>query len=399
MTRPLRIFIIAGEASGDKLGGALMRGLNQVSDTPVEFAGIGGAQMQAEGLQSLFAMEELSIMGLVEILPQVPKMLRRIAQTAQQVIDFKPDALVTIDSPDFCLRVARKVRKSKTDLKTIHYVAPTVWAWRPGRAAKMAKAIDHVLALFPFEPPYMEAAGMTCDFVGHPIVEEKQATKAEALAFRQKHGIAADAPVLCVLPGSRGSEIGYLAPVFREVAEKVVAASAETRVVIPTVSHLAERLRNEFSNSPSNPIIIHPGQMHSDATTAEKRACFAASDLALAASGTVSLELAAAGTPMVIAYRGNALSEFLARKLALIDTVTLVNILTETREVPEFLLSDCTAEKITPAVIRLLSDPALAEKQKQTGNAAIDMLGRGGEAPGVLAAKSVLRAIELSTTQ
>ena len=370
-----------------------MKGLKNISDTQVEFAGIGGTEMQAEGLQSLFPMEELSIMGLVEILPQIPKMLKRIAETARNILDFKPDALITIDSPDFCLRVARKVRKSGSDIKTIHYVAPTVWAWRPGRAAKMAKTIDHVLALFPFEPPYMQTAGMTCDFVGHPIVEEKQATIAEAEAFRDSHDIAKDVPLLTVLPGSRGSEVSYLSPIFREVAEKVVAAVPETRVVIPTVPHLADRLREEFANSSAAPLILDPGQMPSNKVMAEKRACFAASDLALAASGTVSLELAAASTPMVIAYRGNALSEFLARKMALIDTVTLVNILTETRDVPEYLLGDCTVENITPAVLNLLSDPVLADKQKQSGKVAIDMLGRGGEAPGVLAAKSVLTAI------
>lgn len=393
MTQTLRIFIIAGETSGDKLGGALMEGLRKVSDIPVEFSGIGGAQMQGQGLQSLFPMEELSIMGLVEILPQVPKMLKRIAQTSRKVLEFAPDALITIDSPDFCLRVARKVRKARPEIKTIHYVAPTVWAWRPGRAAKMAGIVDHVLALFPFEPPYMQAAGMTCDFVGHPIAEERQSSEAEAQAFRQRCGISMDAPLLCILPGSRGSEVGYLAPIFREVAEKLKSVDPNTRLVVPTVPHLAGRLREVFAGSRAAPIILDPGRSNTTEATAEKRACFAAADLALAASGTVSLELAAAGTPMVIAYRGNALSEFLARKLALIDTVTLVNLLTETREVPEFLLGDCTVENILPEVVKLLADPALADRQRQAGSRAIDMLGRGGEAPGIRAAKSVLRAV------
>lgn len=394
VTQTLRIFIIAGEPSGDKLGAALMMGLKRVSEAPVEFVGIGGIQMQEQGLQSLFPMEELSIMGLVEILPQIPKMLKRITETSEKLNEFAPDAVVTIDSPDFCLRVARKARKAIPDLKTIHYVAPTVWAWRPGRAAKMAKVIDHVLALFPFEPPYMEAAGMTCDFVGHPIVEEPQASEEEAQAFRKRHGISANAPVLCVLPGSRGSEIGYLSPIFREVSEKLVASRLDIRIVIPTVPHLVERLREDFAGSSAAPIILDPTQLSSDQALAEKRACFAACDLALAASGTVSLELAAAGTPMVIAYRGNVLTEYLASRMALIDTVTLINVLTDTREVPEFLLSDCTVGNILPEVTKLLNDPALAEKQSQTGRRAIEMLGRGGEAPGILAARSVIRAIE-----
>lgn len=182
----IRVFLIAGEASGDKLGAALMAGLKSL--TEVEFFGVGGPLMEAEGLQSRFPMDELSVMGIAEILPKYRHLMRRINETAEAVVQINPDVLITIDSPDFCLRVARRV-KAKSQIRTVHYVAPTVWAWRSGRAAKMAKVIDHVLALFPFEPPYMEAAGMECDFVGHPVVAERIATQTEADAFRALHGI------------------------------------------------------------------------------------------------------------------------------------------------------------------------------------------------------------------
>ncbi|PJE31680.1 lipid-A-disaccharide synthase, partial [Pseudooceanicola lipolyticus] len=217
----MRIFLVAGEPSGDRLGGALMAGLRQLLPQ-VSFDGIGGPQMQAQGLTSRFPMDELSVMGLAEVLPKYRHLKRRIAQTAGWVAETQPDLLITIDSPDFCLRVARRVKAVST-IRTVHYVAPTVWAWRPGRAAKMARMIDQVLALFPFEPPYMQEAGMDCDFVGHPVVAEPQASAAEIAAFRDSQGLGA-APVLLVLPGSRVSEVTRLAPIFGAALQPVLSA-------------------------------------------------------------------------------------------------------------------------------------------------------------------------------
>ena len=198
----MKLFLIAGEASGDRLGAALMAGLKQLHPA-VQFEGIGGPAMQAEGLSSQFPMEELSVMGIAEALPKYLALRRRLHEAAKGVLAVHPAALITIDSPDFCLRVARLVKDVEPELPTIHYVAPSVWAWRPGRAAKMARVIDHVLALLPFEPPYMTAAGMTCDFVGHPVVAEPVATPAQAQAFRAAQGIAPRAPLIVALPGSR----------------------------------------------------------------------------------------------------------------------------------------------------------------------------------------------------
>ena len=379
----MKLFLIAGEPSGDRLGAALMAGL-KTQKPGVEFSGIGGPMMQAEGLQSLFPMEELSIMGIAEVLPKYRALKRRIAQTAAAALAYGPAAMITIDSPDFCLRVAKIVKSARPSLRTIHYVAPSVWAWRPGRAAKMARVIDHVMALLPFEPPYMTAAGMTCDFVGHPVVAEPIATKAEAAAFRQSQNIAPDVPLIAVLPGSRKGEITRLAPRFGEVVAQVIAKHPTARIVIQTVQSQQALVRDLTQSWPGHPVYLTaPSPM-------ERAAAFTAADVALAASGTVSLELAAQSCPMVIAYDLNRLTYWLMRKMALIDTVTLVNLVTETRTVPEFLGERCRADLITPAVLGLLEnggDQLLAMRQS------MKLLGQGDEAPGLRAAKSVLSVL------
>lgn len=376
----MRLFLVAGEASGDRLGAALMAGLKTLVPG-VAFAGVGGPLMQAEGLQSLFPMDELSVMGIAEILPKYRQLRRRLNQTAEAVLADPPDALITIDSPDFCLRVARLVRAARPDLRTIHYVAPSVWAWRPGRAAKMAEVIDHVLALLPFEPPYMQAAGMSCDFVGHPVVAEPRASAAEAQAFRSAQGIG-EAPLILALPGSRRGEVARLGPVFGAVLARVAAERPGTRVVLPTVAHVAATVREMAAGWAGAPVVVE--------TAAGKRAAFAAADVALAASGTVSLELAANAVPMVIAYNFNRLTWEIMKRKALIDTVTLVNLVSETRTVPEFLGPACRADAIAPALLRMLAGGPERAAERAAMAVTMDRLGAGGEAPGLRAARSVL---------
>lgn len=371
----MRLFVIAGEPSGDRLGAALMAGLKALAPG-VEFRGVGGPGMEAEGLASLFPMEELTVMGLVEVLPKYRALKRRIAQTAQAVLDSGADALVTIDSPDFCLRVARIVRAARPGFRVIHYVAPSVWAWRPGRAAKMAPVVDHVLALLPFEPPYMTAAGMTCDFVGHPVVAEPLADAGAVCAFAARHGLAA--PWLLVLPGSRKSEVQRLAPVFGAT----LAGLPPMPVVLPTVRGVAGLVRAMVADWPVSPLIV--------TDPADKAAAFAGARAALAASGTVSLELAANGVPMVIAYDMNPVSRFVMARLMRVDTVTLVNLVSETRAVPEFLGTRCRADLIRPVLADLLQDGPARDQQVQAMSMTMDRLGRGGEPPGLRAARSVL---------
>ena len=377
----MKIFLIAGEPSGDALGAALMAGLKALAPG-VEFQGIGGARMQAEGIESLFPMSDLSVMGLMEVLPKYRHLKRRIAQTAHAVIDARPDVAITIDSPDFCLRVARLVRDADPGLKTIHYVAPTVWAWRPGRAAKMAPLIDHVLALFPFEPPYMHAAGMSCDFVGHPVVAQPVAAPDQARAFRDDHAIGRDQPLLLCLPGSRRGEVARLLPRFRATVDILVERHTGLRVALPTVPAVAPLVRQMTSDWRHPPLVLE--------ADGDKRAAFAAADVALAASGTVSLELAANRLPMVIAYDFNWLTYRLMRRKLLIDTVTLVNIVSDTRHVPEFLGPACRPGPVAAALDRLIGDPEARAAQMAAMDLTMDRLGRGGEAPGLRAARSVL---------
>ena len=380
----MKYFLIAGEPSGDNLGGPLMEGLRSL-DLEAVFLGVGGPAMSAQGLESLFPMEELSVMGIVEVLPKYRQLKARIRQTALAVAEAQPDVLITIDSPDFCLRVARQVRELMPGLKTVHYVAPSVWAWRPGRAKKMAQVIDHVLALLPFEPDYMRAAGMSCDFVGHPIVAQPVAGGGEAAAFREAHGISADTPLVLCLPGSRRGEVARLGPRFDEALMQLRDRVPEIRVVIPTVRGVAQLVRDMTRRWPSAPIVVEAAE--------DRRAAFAAADLALAASGTVSLDLAANDVPMVIGYDVAPLSRMIIGMLLKTDTVTLVNLVSETRSVPEFIGRKCQPGPMAQALLHLIEDPAARQAQHDAMDLTMVRLGRGGEAPGLRAARSVLGAI------
>jgi lipid-A-disaccharide synthase len=387
----VKVFIIAGEASGDKLGTEMMKGLQHLAGDKVQFSGVGGAGMIGQGLASLFPMDQISIMGVGEILSQYRALNRYIQQTVEAVLQFQPDVLITIDLPEFNLRVARQV-KARSSIRTVHYVAPTVWAWRPKRAAKMAPYIDQVLALFPFEPPYMRAAGMQCEFVGHPVVTDPQATPCEVAAFRKAHDIDG-APLLLVLPGSRRSEVLRLLPVFGATVTALVQQHPALRVVVPTVSAVAGHVQSAVAGWPGQPIVLAPQTQAAQALHSghsDKRAAFAAADVALAASGTVSLELAAAATPMVIAYDMAWLSRQIIGRMLRVDTVTLVNLVSETRVVPEFIGANCRPDKIVPALAALLSHP---EDQHNAMQSTMTKLGQGGTNPGIRAAQATLSGL------
>lgn len=385
----MRVFITAGEASGDKLGAALMAGLKELVPD-VQFQGVGGPRMIAEGLDSLFPMDEISVMGITEILREYGHLKARIRQTADAVIAGKPDVLITIDLPEFSLRVARLV-KTVSDTRIVHYVAPTVWAWRAKRAEKMAAHVDQVLALLPFEPPYMEKAGIACDFVGHPVVTDPVASAAEAQEFRDRHGI--DGPMALVLPGSRRSEVGRMLPVFREAITDVVAQRPDLRLVLPMAGNVAETVRNAVADWPGGPVLIDPAQ---DPEGRLKRAAFRAADAALAASGTVSLELAAAGTPMVIAYDMSWLSRQIIGRMLLVDSVNLVNLVSETRTIPEFIGKACQPKPIARALVEVLADPSSQQESMRT---TMQRLGQGGPPPGLRAARAVLDGLSRDRTR
>ena len=377
----MRVWLIAGEPSGDRLGAALMDGLRaRVPD--IRFDGVGGDRMIGAGLRSLFPMDEISIMGLSEIMRRYRALQARIRETARAVVAARPDVLVTVDIPEFSLRVARLVRAADPSIRIVHYVAPTVWAWRPGRAVKMAPHVDQVLAILPFEPPYMEAAGLACDFVGHPVVTEAQATEAEAAAFRAEHGI--DGPLALLLPGSRRSELARLLPVLAEVSTRLQRERPGLRQAIPAAGPVAQAVAAAVSGWPAAPLVIDP---RTDTGGAAKRAAFRAADVAVAASGTVSLELAAADTPMIIAYDMSWLSRQIIGRMVMVDTVTLVNLVSDTRVVPEFIGARCRPAPIAAAALAVLDDPA---GQRDAMRLTMDRLGRAGPPPGQRAADAIL---------
>ena len=370
----LRVFLVAGEASGDALGAALMDGLSALHPGAA-FEGVGGPHMAARGLSSLFPMDELSVMGLAEILPRYLALRRRMLQTADAVLRSRPDVLVTIDAPAFGLSVARRVRAARPGARIVHYVAPSVWAWRPGRARRLRGVVDLVLALLPFEPPLLEAAGVPCRFVGHPAA---RVPRADPAPFRARHGLRP--PALCVLPGSRRSEVSRLAPVLGRAVSLLAERRSDLRVVVPAAPAVHDLVAAAVADWPGDPVVVPPGD------EAEKRAAFAACDVALAASGTVSLELARAGTPMVVAYDVHPLTRLILARLLTTDTVTLVNLVSGTRAVPEFLGRDCRPGPIAAAADALLGD---ASEQRAAFALALDRLGESGEPPGLRAARAV----------
>ena len=348
--------------------------------------------MQSEGLDSLFDMAELSVMGLAEVLPKYFALKRRLDQTVAEVLAWKPDILVTIDSPDFCLRVARAVRAADPSIRTCQYVAPSVWAWRPGRAKKMAAYIDHVLALLPFEPPYMQAEGMACDFVGHPVAAQAAVTSKQIAQFQADFGLDPARRSLVVLPGSRASEIKRLLPIFCKVVAQPYFA--EFQLIFPTLPHLEPLLRAEIDALAQDTVLVTGAGLTAADAAEQRLVAYGAATAALAASGTVSLELAAAGTPMVIAYDMGFISRMVIGAMLKIDTVTLVNLVSETRAVPEFIGKDCKAERIAPALQQILDAP---DAQAQAIKTTMTRLGRGDpELPyrAARAARAVLRGLE-----
>lgn len=343
------VCLIAGEQSGDNMGAALMTALIGKTGGRIRFSGIGGVEMSksggAYGFKSFFPMRELSVGGVFEVIPHIPRIIRRVGQTVHRIRKLAPDVVVTIDAPGFAFSVGKRLKGAGPSL--VHYVAPSVWAWRGHRAKMIAGFLDHLLMIFPFEAPYFEKWGLPSTFVGHPAVEMAR-IPGDGPGFRRAHGIAPDQPLLCVLPGSRASEVKYLLPVFGEVLGRLKAEVPDLAVVTPTVAGVAKRVRAAAARWPV-PAVVTEG-------TTDKRDAFAAADMALAASGTVTYELAAAGVPMVIAYRLVWLSAALIRRRMKIERASVVNLVLGRVVAPEFIQENCRAELIAPAVAMLLRD-------------------------------------------
>ena len=385
MSDPLHVYLIAGEPSGDILGMRLMTAIRALGGSDsITFSGVGGPLMEGEGLTSLFPMSDLTVMGLTEVLPRIPMIFGRIRQTAADIRTSKPDVIVTIDAPDFCFRVAKRL--SGLNIPIVHYVAPSVWAWRPGRANKVARLVDHVMCLLPFEPPYFERAGVDATFVGHSILESG-AGAGDSDTFRRTHRIPETTPVLVVLPGSRKGEVSRLLDVFGETIKQAQAKIDDLQVVIPTVANVADAVRTGTQGW-TNTIIVE-GE-------AEKYDAFAAANAALAASGTVSLELAMAGVPSIIGYRVSALSAMIAKRLIRVKYASIVNIILDKEAMPEFIQERCTADQMAPALIDLLAGGASRDLQSGDIAQALKALQSDDEPPSTTAAKVVIKVAGLS---
>lgn len=383
--KSVSLMLVCGEPSGDQLGGQLMAALHALGGDNVKISGVGGMAMAARGLKSLFPLDDTAVMGLREVVPKIPKILARVRQARDFALQTRPDAVVLIDSPDFTHRIARAVKRAAPSIRTINYVAPQVWATRAYRARAMAGYFDLVLALLPFEAPFFEKYGLKSVFVGHPVIERTARMKGGA-DLRARLGIAPNTPILAVLPGSRTNEIRFILPVFRDAVRLIAERVPGLVTLLPTVPHVAQRVRESAKDWPT--------PLHIIENEDEKFAAFDAANVALAASGTVTTELALSRTPFVSAYRVGAMTYALGRWLFRLPYFTLVNLLLGREAVPEFLQSRASATNLANAVVRLFTNAEAASRQIADLEDAAHKLGEGGEPPSLRAARAILDFVE-----
>ena len=365
-----RIFLLAGEPSGDAIGGRLIQALRNQAPGGLELAGVGGPHMASCGVSSLFPMHELSSIGSIEILVPAPRLWRRLRQIAHEVERRRPDLVLTIDSPGFGLRLQRRL--AGRPLVRVHYGAPEAWAWREARAARLARDLDHLLALLPFEPALFRRYGVPCSFVGHPIVEEMDA-RADGARFRRRYQLPPDAPLLCLLPGGRRSEIAQHLPVLEQAVTLIWRQVSQLRLVLPTRAAMAPLVKRLVARW-QLPVLVLEDR-------AERFDAYAASSLAIAASGTVALEVALAGLAAITIYRTGPLSAWLARRLTRVPHVNMVNLILGRPAIPELLQEDCRPDRIAAAAVRLIGDEALRREQEAALAEAADRLRGSDERP------------------
>lgn len=376
------VYIIAGEPSGDLLASRLMTAM-QSQSPGIRFAGMGGETMAALGFKSLFDISDISVMGIMEVAPRLPLIMKRLKQTVADIKEKRPDVIVTIDSWGFVHQVLERLKKAGITTPKIHYVAPQVWAWKKSRAKTVAHLTDKLITLLPYEPPYFEKYGLECVFAGHPVIESVASPLADdSPAFRQKYGIPGNATLVTVLPGSRQSEIKRLIPVFRQVVGRLAAVYPDLFLVIPTVAAVAGKVKAAFANL-EIPHCCVLGQ-------SERYGAFRASHFAIAASGTVSLELAACKTPHIIAYKFGYVTNKILKHFAGTRYANLINILAGKFIIPEFVLENCRADLITPAVLDLMNNTGKATAQTGEAYKYLMKLKPSGAMPSEKAARAVL---------
>ncbi len=368
-----KLYVIAGEASGDLLGAHLMQALKEKKPDS-RFYGVGGPRMAAHGLSSLFPYHELSLMGFVEIIPHMLKLAGRINLVVEDILAKRPDVVITIDSPGFCFRVVEKLRTAGCKAKFVHYVAPTVWMYKPERAARCAKLFDHMLVLLPFEPPYFKKEGLGCTFTGHPIVCET--TPGNGAEFRKKYAISPQTKLFSILPGSRKGEIKRHMPILARTITLLAHQYPDMAIAVAVPRQALPSIAPYFQHCPFRAVVITEDE--------DKKNALAASDLAITKSGTIVLEIAQAGTPMIVTHRANPITAHMLRKQMLLSTVCLINILQE----------QCTPEILATAAAQLLSSPEQRNQQKTYSKNALSLLvPPGGKTPSQIAADTILQLL------
>ncbi|MFC0408128.1 lipid-A-disaccharide synthase [Roseomonas elaeocarpi] len=381
------IYLLTGEASGDVLGARLLARLRE-HRPDLRFAGVGGERMAEAGFRSLFPMAELALMGLLEVLPNLRRLSRRLDETLADITARRPAVVVSIDAPSFTLRVARRIRH--LGIPVVHYVAPQVWAWKPWRVRQIREEVDEILALLPFEAPFFERAGIPVTFVGHPVLEGGADT-GDAARFRARHGIAPNETVVLVMPGSRRTEVQRLLPIFGEALRRTAAAVPRLRPVVPLAGPVESTVRAVAATWHPAPILIRD--------VADKHDAFAAAAVGLIKSGTSSLEVAVAGVPMAVGYRVNPVTAAIVRRLIKVRFASIVNLLADDAVIPEYLQERCTPELLAAELTRLLQDPSAAAAQRDGFRRVLGLLRPEAGLPSEAAAQAVLRRLPPAATE
>jgi lipid-A-disaccharide synthase len=382
--QPLRdteIMLVVGEASGDELGAQLIAAINALGNRSVKITGVGGPAMIGQGMTPLFSIETTAVMGLREVVPRIPAILRRVREASDFALKTRPDVMVIIDSPDFTHRIAQRVKRLDPSIPIVNYAPPQVWASRSYRAKKMARYIDAVITFFPFETEFFQRCGISSYVAGYPVIERASRMRGGD-AFRNAHGIPEDAPLIAVLPGSRRNEIRFILPIFRQAVELLARDIPGLVSVMPTVPHVANLVRDAAAQWPTPVHVIEEN--------GGRYAAFDAADVALAASGTVTSELALARTPMVAGYRLGWLTYALARPFVHVPYIVLINLVLQRPAVPEFVQQACTPAALARALKPLFQNGPARAQQLADLQAAVTAFGLGGEAPSIRAARAIL---------
>ena len=402
-----KILIIAGEPSGDSLGSKLIKemktqfqeniDLNKSHKKELIFQGIGGPKMKNEGLICLYRVEDLSVMGITEVLSSIPKIYSIISSIKNYANAWKPDLIITIDSPDFCFRLVKKIRTIDKYVPIIHYVAPSVWAWRPKRAKKISLLYDKVLAILPFEKPYFEKYGLSCDFVGHPISKEILPQDNVKNKFFSITKVDSSKRIISILPGSRESEIKSMLPIYVELIRNLDSQFNDLEFVIPSPKNVFRYLKLKIEKYKLNVKILSESEMSVEDFNLLKLSLFQLSSIAISTSGSVALELAKAGTPMISIYKCGWFFEKILKTFVKVKSANLINIILEKNVVPEFLFEKCTTLSVETSAKELLSNLSMQKKQKDAFKKVIRLLTTNEQKPSEEAAKISLQFLNEET--